>query len=336
MRSFASDNNSSVHPEIIKAIQDANKDHALGYGEDKWTARATELVKSQFSRECEPYFVFNGTGSNTMALQLMTRPYHTIFCAETAHVAVDECGAPVKAAGCSMRMIHTPDGKLTPELLKPYMNNFGVEHHSQPGAVYISQCTELGTVYTPEELKELTGFAHDFGMKVHIDGARLSNAAVALSSSLEEAAYGADTLTLGGTKNGLMGAECVVVFNKELFEEAKYARKQSCQLASKMRFISCQFIPFLEDGLWRTNAEHANNMTARLYSELKKLPFVQFTQKPQSNQLFLTMPREKEDKLLEKYFFYFWNEEINEVRFVTSFDTTESDIEALIESIKTL
>ena len=160
MKSFASDNNSSVHPKIIESILKANDEHALGYGDDQWTKKAEEMVKSQFSRECEAYFVFNGTGSNTMALQLMTRPYHTIFCAETAHISVDECGAPGKATGCFMRTIPTPDGKLTPDLLLPYMNNFGIEHHSQPGAVYISQCTELGTIYTQKELKELTDFAH--------------------------------------------------------------------------------------------------------------------------------------------------------------------------------
>ena len=173
-------------------------------------------------------------------------------------------------------------------------------------------------------------------MKVQIDGARLSNAAAALGISLDEASLGADTLTLGGTKNGLMGGECVVVFNKDLMEEAKYARKQSCQLASKMRYLSCQFIAFLTDDLWRKNALHANNMAQKLYKELVKMPDVKFTQKPESNQLFLIMPREKEDKLLEKYFFYFWDENINEIRFVTSFDTTEEDVDNFIADIKRL
>ena len=205
MRSFASDNNSSVHPQIMEALMTANTDHAFGYGDDPWTEEATRKVKEQFARPCEPLFVFNGTGSNTMALQLMTRPYHIIFCADTAHIAVDECGAPSKATGCFMRTIPTPDGKLTPELLKPYMINFGVEHHSQPGAVYISQCTELGTVYTPAEVRALTTFAHEHGLLLHMDGARISNAAAALGVSLDEVsgACGVDTLTLGGTKNGL-------------------------------------------------------------------------------------------------------------------------------------
>ena len=338
MRSFASDNNSSVHPNVMEAIINANKNHALGYGDDPWTEEATKKVQALFERESYPLFVFNGTGSNTMALQMMTRPYHIIFCAETAHIAVDECGAPAKATGCIMRPIMTTDGKLTPELLKPYMVNFGVEHHSQPGAIYISQCTELGTIYTPDELRALCNFAHSHGLKVHMDGARISNAAAALNLSLDEisASCGIDTLTLGGTKNGLMGAECVVVFDKSLFAEARYARKQSCQLASKMRYISCQFTAFLTDNLWLKCAEHANAMAKRLYDELVQFPEVTFTQKFESNQLFLTMPRDVEDKLHERYYFYFWNEAINEMRLVTSFDTTEEDIDNFIAYVREL
>lgn len=227
MRSFASDNNSSVHPRIMEALMKANNGHALGYGDDPWTKEAAHKVKELFSRPCEALFVFNGTGSNTMALQIMTRPYHIIFCADTAHIVVDECGAPSKATGCFMRTIPTPDGKLTPELLKPFMVNFGIEHHSQPGAIYLSQCSELGTIYKPEEICALTEFAHRHGLFVHMDGARISNAAAALGMSLDDisGACGIDTLTLGGTKNGLMGAECVVIFNQDLIKEARYARK---------------------------------------------------------------------------------------------------------------
>ena len=216
-----------------------------------------------------------------MARQIMTRPYHIIFCADTAHIAVDECGAPSKATGCFMRTIPTPDGKLTPELLKPFMVNFGIDHHSQPGAIYLSQCSELGTIYKPEEICTLTEFAHRHGLFVHMDGARISNAAAALGMSLDDisGACGVDTLTLGGTKNGLMGAECVVIFT---------------------------------------------------------MPDIKFTQTVESNQLFFIMPREKEDKLQEYYHFYFWNETIGEMRLVTSFDTTEEDVDKLIACIKTL
>lgn len=338
MRSFASDNNSSVHPVIMEALIKANNGHALGYGDDPWTEEAVRTVKAQFARPCEPLFVFNGTGSNTMALQLMTRPYHIIFCAETGHIAVDECGAPSKATGCFMRTIPTPDGKLTPELLRPYMINFGVEHHSQPGAIYISQCSELGTIYRPEEIKALTEFAHAHGLMVHMDGARISNAAAALLVELNEisGACGIDTLTLGGTKNGLMGAECVVVFNENLMQEARYARKQACQLASKMRYLSCQFTSFLTDHLWLNCAKHANEMALRLYKALAAMPDVHFTQPVESNQLFLIMPREKSDRLQEQYHFYFWNENTGEMRLVTSFDTTEEDVDQLIACIQSL
>lgn len=338
MRSFASDNNSSVHHLVIEAIVKANDNHAVGYGDDVYTQQATTLVKGLFARECEALFVFNGTGSNTMALQLMTRPFHIIFCAETGHIAVDECGAPGKGTGCFIRTIPTTDGKLTPALLQPYMINFGVEHHSQPGAIYISQCTELGTVYQPQEIRELCDFAHQYGLYVHMDGARISNAAVALDCSLDDlsGACGVDTLTLGGTKNGLMGAECVVIFNPDLVREARFARKQACQLASKMRYLSAQFIAFLTDDLWRKCAQHANNMAIKLRDALATMPDVTFTQPLESNQLFLTMPLEKSHKLHDKYYFYYWNEAMGEMRLVTSWDTTEEDIDGLIEYLKSL
>ncbi|MDO5017087.1 MAG: aminotransferase class V-fold PLP-dependent enzyme [Porphyromonas sp.] len=335
MRSFASDNNSTVHPLVLEAIAEANVNHAFGYGTDPWTERATEMVEGLFARPSVPLFTFNGTGSNTMALQLLTRPYHIIFTPETGHIAVDECGAPAKATGCTIRQIPTPDGKLTPELLQPYMTNFGIEHHSQPGAVYISQCTELGTIYTPEELTALCDFAHKYGMKVHLDGARIANAAVALGKSIDQvsAACGIDTMVLGGTKNGLMGAECVVVFDPELATEARYARKQACQLASKMRYISAQFIAYLTDELWKKSAAHANDMAQRLADALSRKSYVRFTQKVESNQLFLTLPRAVSEALERQFHFYYWDESIGEIRLVTSHDTTDEDIYALIQTL---
>lgn len=335
MRSFASDNNSAVHPQVIEAITAANTDHAFGYGEDPWTDQATKMVEGLFARPSVPLFTFNGTGSNTMALQLLTRPYHIIFTAETGHIAVDECGAPAKATGCTIRQIPTTDGKLTPELLLPYMTNFGVEHHSQPGAIYISQCSELGTIYTPEELKKLCDFAHKYGMKVHLDGARIANAAAALGKSIDEvsAACGVDSMVLGGTKNGLMGAECVVVFDPSLALEARYARKQACQLASKMRYISAQFVAYLTDNLWKDCAIHANTMAQKLAKALSDKPYVHFTQKVESNQLFLTLPREISKELEKHFHFYYWNEAIGEIRLVTSHDTTDEDIASLINKL---
>lgn len=336
MRSFASDNNSGVHPLVMEALVKTNVNHALGYGGDKWTEEAICKVREQFTADCEPFFVFNGTGSNVVALQLLTRPYNSILCAETAHIYVDECGSPVKMTGCQIRPVATTDGKITPELIIPFLHGFGDQHHSQPGAVYLSQCTELGTVYTPEELKAITTLAHQHGMCVHMDGARIANAAVALNVSLKALTVdcGIDILSFGGTKNGLMMGECVVVFNLALIKEAKFYRKQSAQLASKMRYLSCQFTAYLTDELWLKNASHANMMAQLLYRELSQFPDIHFTQKMESNQLFMTMPRKVIDRMLESYSFYFWNEEANEIRLVTSFDTTEEDIYGFINKLR--
>lgn len=336
MRSFASDNNSGVHPQVMAALNEANKDHARGYGDDVWTEEAVRKIKEAFTPDCEPLFVFNGTGSNVLALQLMTRPYNSIVCAETAHIYVDECGSPAKMTGCQIRPVATPDGKLTPELIMPYLHGFGDQHHSQPGAIYLSQCTELGTIYTPVELKAITSLAHQYGMRVHMDGARIANACAALNLSLKEMTVdcGIDILSFGGTKNGLMMGECVVVFDEVLKAEARFVRKQSAQLASKMRYLSCQFTAYLTDNLWLKNATHANAMAYKLREALLSLPGVCFTQKAESNQLFLTMPRAVIDRLLQSYFFYFWNEAADEIRLVTSFDTTEQDVEMFITALK--
>ena len=336
MRSFASDNNSGVHPAIMEALTRANQDHALGYGDDSCTKEAVRKIKEIFVADCEPLFVFNGTGSNVIALQLLTRPYNSIICAETAHIYVDECGSPVKMTGCQIRPVATPDGKLTPELIAPYLHGFGDQHHSQPGAVYLSECTELGTIYTPEELRAITLLAHQHGMRVHMDGARIANACAALGLSLKALTVdcGIDVLSFGGTKNGLMMGECVIVFDDSLKAEARFVRKQSAQLASKMRYLSCQFTAYLTEELWLKNAMHANAMAKRLYEALKQIPGVRFTQKVESNQLFLTMPRAEIDRMLQSYFFYFWNEEADEIRLVTSFDTTEEDIDTFIRILK--
>lgn len=336
MRSFASDNNSGVHPLVMDALNRTNRDHAVGYGDDPWTEEAVRKIREVFTPDCEPLFVFNGTGSNAVALQLCTRSYHSIICAETAHIYVDECGAPARMTGCQIRPVETPDGKLTSELILPYLCHFGEQHHSQPGAVYISQCTELGTVYRPDEIRALTELAHRHGMYVHMDGARLANACAALGLGFKELTVdcGIDILSFGGTKNGLMLGECVIVFNPALKKEAYFVRKQSAQLASKLRYLSCQFTAYLTDDLWLKNARYANEMARKLYEGLRILPGVHFTQKMESNQLFLTMPRPAIDKLQEHYFFYFWNEVVNEIRFVTSFDTTVEDIEEFLEVVK--
>ncbi len=327
MRSFASDNNSGVHPRVMEAIGEANADHAAGYGDDPWTMRAEAALKDVFGERAEPFIVFNGTGANSVALQAATRPFNSILCADTAHIYVDECGAPSRMTGCQLTPIATPDGKLTPELIRPHLHNFGVPHHSQPKAVYISQVSELGTVYTVEEVRILADLLHSYGIYLHMDGARLANACAYLGCAMKEITVdaGVDLLSFGGTKNGMMMGEAVITFRPEIAENMKYHRKQSAQLASKMRYLSAQFLPYL-DGLWLENASRANESAARLATVFAKYPQINFTQKPETNQIFCTVPAEALAKLRERYFFYIWNEEAGEARFVTSWDTTTEDI----------
>lgn len=335
MRSFASDNNSGVHPAVMDAIEAANRDHAAGYGDDPWTREAVRLFKQQFGEDAAPFFVFNGTGANAVALQAVTRPYNSILCAETAHIHVDECGAPGKMTGCALDAIPTPDGKLTPELLRPRLRHFGVCHHSQPKAVYISEVSELGTVYTVEEVRALAALLHEHGMYLHMDGARLANACAFLGCSMRELTVdaGVDILSFGGTKNGMMMGEAVVAFRPEPAAELAYIRKQSAQLASKLRFLSAQFIPYLKGDLWLENARHANRCAARLAEILGRYSEVRFTQRVETNQLFFTLPEEPLRRLQERYFFYMWDEAANEARLVTSWDTTEADLLAFEQDL---
>lgn len=334
MRSFASDNNSGVHPLIMDAIIAANDNHAVGYGDDPWTAKATEKLKDVFGEGASPFFVFNGTGANSVALQAVTRSFNSILCAETAHIYVDECGAPARITGCALIPISTPDGKLTPALLKPHLHNFGVCHHSQPKAVYISEVSELGTVYTVEEVKAIADLLHRHQMYLHMDGARLANACAYLNCSMKELTVdaGVDILSFGGTKNGMMMGEAVISFRPEISENLLYFRKQSAQLASKLRYLSAQFVPYLENNLWLENARKANESAKKLADVLMRYPQIRFTQKVESNQLFFIIPEEPLKRLQEHYFFYMWNEEAHEARLVTSWDTTDEDI-ARIEKI---
>ena len=336
MRSFASDNNSGVHPLVMDAVIKANENHAVGYGDDPWTAAAVTKIKEIFVEKASPFFVFNGTGANSVALQAVTRSFNSILCAETAHINVDECGAPGRMTGCAIVTIPTPDGKLTPELIKPHLHNFGVCHHSQPKVVYISQVTELGTVYTIEEVKAIADLLHAHNMYLHMDGARLANACAFLNCSMKQVTVdaGVDVLSFGGTKNGMMMGEAVVAFSPDIAENLMYFRKQSAQLASKLRYLSAQFIPYLENNLWLENAMKANLAATKLADIMKQYPQICFTQKIESNALFFTIPTEALRKLQEEYFFYMWNEEQNEARLVTSWDTTGEDIAGFEESLK--
>lgn len=335
MRSFGSDNHSGVHPDIMKAVMEANADHQLSYGDDTYTQAAKLLIKEYFGDCAELFCVFNGTGANIVALRACVQSYNSILCAKTAHIAVDECGAPEFMTGSALREIDTPDGKLTPELIAPRLINWGFEHHSQPKVVYISQCTELGTVYTCEEIKAIADYLHQYNMYLHLDGARLANAAVALNKTFKEMTVdcGVDIISFGGTKNGLMMGEAVITFRPELAENLKYIRKQCAQLYSKMRYVSCQFIPYLQHDIWKFNAMQANKMAQLLHRKIREAGFYTFTQKTEANILLLKLPEQLIQKLLKKHFFYIWNEAENEIRLVTSWDTTEDDVNLFIKDL---
>ncbi|HEU4871589.1 MAG TPA: low specificity L-threonine aldolase [Pyrinomonadaceae bacterium] len=335
-RSFASDNNAGVHPEIIKAIKAANDGHVLAYGNDAFTARATKLFQKHFGPDIAVYFVFGGTGANVLGLKAITKSYQTIICAETAHVHVDECGAPENFTGCKLVLVPTTDGKLRVEQIKPLLYGVGVEHHVQPGVISISQATEMGTVYSKKELKTLASFAHDNGMLLHVDGARIANAAVSLGVAFREITTeaGVDVLSFGGTKNGMMYGEAVVFFDQNLAADFKYFRKQGMQLPSKMRFVTAQFEALLSGNLWRRNAMHANRMAQILGGELAKLSQIKITQPVETNGVFAVIPKKYIPALQKKYFFYVWDEEISEVRLMASFDTTEEDIRDFVKFVR--
>jgi threonine aldolase len=335
-RSFASDNNAGVHPSVMQAIAAANDGHVIAYGDDVYTARAVKKFREQFGKDTEVFFVFGGTGANILGLKAATQPHHAVICAQTAHINVDECGAPEKFTGCKLLDVPTPDGKLTIDQLPPLLHEVGFEHHVQPRVISISQATEMGTVYKPRELKALSNFVHDHDMLLHMDGARIANAAASLDVPLRALTkdVGVDILSFGGAKNGMMYGEAVVFFNQKLAQDFKYTRKQGAQLPSKMRFISAQFEALLTGDLWRRNAQHANRMAQRLAAEIAKVPQITITQPVEANGVFAVVPRRYVPLLQKKYFFYVWNEEKSEVRFMTSFDTTEDDISDFVSMVK--
>ncbi|HVQ37320.1 MAG TPA: low specificity L-threonine aldolase [Pyrinomonadaceae bacterium] len=335
-RSFASDNNAGVHPLVMDALATANQGHVVAYGDDVYTARAVARFREHFGKDTEIFFVFGGTGANVLGLKAATQSHHAIICADTAHINVDECGAPEKFTGCKLLPLSTPDGKLRASQMGPLLHDVGFEHHVQPRVISISQATEMGTVYTPREVKALSSFAHDNGMLLHMDGARIANAAAGLDVKLKAITKdaGVDVLSFGGAKNGMMYGEAVVFFDKSLATDFKYTRKQGTHLPSKMRFISAQFEVLLSNDLWRENAQHANRMARLLAEQLVQIPQVRITQKVDANGVFAELPRKYIPALQKHYFFYVWNEESSEVRFMTSFDTTESDIQSFISLLK--
>jgi threonine aldolase len=310
--------------------------HAGGYGHDRWTERVQELFASEFGERSRAYLVFNGSGANVLCIRAACRRFEAVICAPTAHVNVDECGAPEAIAGVKLLLGEATNGKLTPEAVDKLIVRVGDEHAVQPRLLTISQATEMGTVYTPDELRALSDLAHARGLLVHVDGSRLSNAAAALDVPLGALTTdaGVDLVSFGGTKNGLMGAEAVVVLNPELAPGFEYVRKQTLQLASKMRYLAVQFETLLTDELWRRLAAHANAMARLLADAVGELPGVQITQPVQANAVFAVLPPQATATLQERFRFYVWNEHTGEVRWMCSWDTTEEDVQTFAAAVR--
>ncbi len=331
-RGFASDNNAGVHPEVFAGLESANIGHVIGYGADPYTEKAVELFKEQLGKDTEVYFVFTGTAANVLGLNGVTRSWNSVITAFTAHIEQDECGAPEKFLGCKVLTVDTPDGKISPGMLAVHMHGFDFEHHSQPKVISITQTTEMGTLYTPGEIRLLADFAHEKGMYLHMDGARMANAAVSLNLPFRAFTTdaGVDILSFGGTKNGMMYGEAVCFLRKGISNDFKYIRKQGMQLASKMRFISAQYLAYFSNDLWRRNAAHSNSMALILAEKMKNLGTIRITQVVQSNGVFAIIPREVAEKVSRTYFFYPWNEMTSEYRLMTSWDTTMEDIDNFV------
>jgi threonine aldolase len=335
-RGFASDNNAGVHPEILNELQKVNIGHTLGYGDDIYTNEACRLFKRLLGNSVETYFVFTGTAANVLGISGSAKPWNSIITASTAHLATDECGAPEKNSGCKVITVDTPNGKLTCELIKRHLHGFGFEHHAQPGVISISQSTEMGTVYYPGEITAIAKLAHQNNMLLHMDGARLANAAAYLNIDFKEFTTdaGVDVLSFGGTKNGMMYGEAICFLKPNIAQDFKYVRKQGMQLASKMRFISAQFIAYFENDLWKRSASNANKAAQYLATKLAEIEEVKITQKVQSNGIFVIMPPDVAESLKQEYYFYTWNEFCSEYRLMTSWDTTEEDIDGFIFLLK--
>ena len=337
-KSFASDNFSGVHPRVMEAIVQANTGHAMAYGGDDLTEKARKALRRVFGQETDGYFVFNGTGANVSALAALTRPYNAIVCADVSHLQIHECGAPEKFTGCKLLPLPAKNGKISLQTLEEHLEGFGDPHHSQPGVLSITQPTELGTLYHPGEIVDLARRVHDQGMLLHVDGARLANAAAALKCELRETSFdcGVDALSLGGTKNGLMYGEAVLFRNRRLSSDYEFFRKQNTQLASKMRYIAVQFMEYLKTDLWKENAAHANGMAQKLAREVRKIRGVKVTRPVVTNAVFAKLPSKIIPALQQHYFFWVWDHGESEVRWMCSFDTTEEDIHGFCGKLREL
>ena len=334
-RSFASDNNAGVHPEVLAAVARANHGHVVAYGADPYTHSAIKKFEEHFGPDIAVFFTFNGTGANVLGLQALTRSFQSVLCGAYSHIYTDECGAPEKHTGCKLIPLPQQDGKITLESVRQAYHGIGDQHHSQPRVISITQSTEMGTVYRPEEIQALAQFAHEHEMFLHMDGARIANAAASLGQTLRQSTsdLGVDVLSFGGTKNGILGGEAVVFFQPRLSQDFLYLRKQGMQLASKMRFIATQFEALLTNDLWRRSAEHANRMARLLEKEISCLPRVKVIWKVEANGVFAQIPRDSIERIQQHYFFYIWMEEESIVRWMCSFDTTEEDIRKFVDVV---
>jgi len=329
VKSFASDNYASAHPDVLAAMSEANDGHAVSYGADPWTRRAREILRGHFGQDSESLLVFNGSGANVVSIRAVCRPWEAVICADTAHVNVDEGGAPERIAGVKLLTVATPDGKLTPDHVRARVARVGDEHAVQARLVTITQSSEYGTRYSPEETAALAQTAHELGLVLHMDGSRLSNAAAGLGCGLGDLVgeVGVDVLSLGGTKNGMVLGEAVVFLTPALAEGARYLRKQTLQLASKSRFLAAQFIAMFGGDLWRRNAVHANAMAARLADAIGGIPGVTITQAVQANGVFAVMPRQAAETVRARWPFYTWDESSGEERLMCSWDTTAEEVD---------
>lgn len=337
LRTFASDNNAPIAQEILQAIAHANSGDAVSYGDDAFTERALAQLRSVFGEQSDPYFVFNGTGANVVALSCLVKPYEAVICPASAHLQTDECGAFERFTGCKILPVATADGKLHVDDLRVFTMGSREEHHVQPRVISISQSTEFGTLYTPDELRGLCSFAHEHGWLVHMDGARIANAAAALGLGLRECTrdVGVDVLSFGGTKNGLLAGEAIVFFDRSLHADtARFARKQGMQLASKMRYVAAQFSALLENGRWLTYAAHANAMARLLAERVASIPGVRITRPVECNAVFATLDRNAIPRITERYFFYTFEPSLPEVRWMTHHATTAQDVENFAQVIR--
>jgi len=332
-KSFGSDNHAGAHPEVLRAIADANAGDSHPYGDDEWTQRATAELTAAFGAR-DSLLVFNGTAANVLGISLLLQPYEAVICAESSHLNVDECGATERILGNKLLTVPTPDGKLTPDLVSTRLADRGDVHRAQPRVVQIAQVTELGTCYTLDELGQLSDFCKAEGLLLHVDGARLANAAAYIGCELADLAAGVDVLSFGGTKNGALAAEAVVVMRDELVASGPFHRKQQMQLGSKMRFMAAQFTALMADKLWLRSAQHANAMAARMAEGIASIPGVTIRYPVQSNAVFAALSPARIAALQQEWTFYVWNENENVVRWMTAFDTAEGDVDTFVDAIR--